>query len=43
MYVFNVVMSDSTVIEVYADYEEAAERIAESETGKMALYAECTA
>lgn len=43
MYVFNVVMADDSVIEVYADYAESAEKIAELDTGKVALYAECAA
>lgn len=40
MFVYRVVMNDSSVIEVYADYAESAEKIAEEETGKIAIWAE---
>lgn len=40
MFVFQVLMSDDSVIEIYADYAESAEKYAESETGLMAMWAE---
>ena len=42
MNVYNVVMSDDTVVEVYADYAESAEKMCELE-GYDVLYAECAA
>ena len=40
MNVYNVLMDDNTKVQVNADYEEAAEREAELQTGKIAVIAE---
>ena len=40
MNVYNVFMSDGSMVEVYADYVESAERIATENTGIQAEWAE---
>ena len=40
MNVYRVIMEDSSVVEIYADYEESAMKMAEENYGQVAVIAE---
>lgn len=41
MYVFNVYLDNDTMVEIYADYAESAERIVADSSVHGVLFAEC--